>query len=154
MSERAIQDCYGEGFSHCYGCGSRNEHGHRLKSYVRGEEVVATFDPQPWHLAVPGFTYGGLIASLIDCHGIAAATAATYRAEGREPGSEPGLRYVTGRLAVDYLKPTPIGRVALTARAREIGPRKVVVDVELSAGGEVTARGEVIAVRLPKSMGG
>ncbi|MBT9282958.1 MAG: hypothetical protein KM312_10005 [Hydrogenibacillus schlegelii] len=25
-------------------------------------------NPRPEHLALPGFVYGGLIASLIDCH--------------------------------------------------------------------------------------
>jgi len=154
VSERAIQDDYPDDFSHCYGCGRLNEHGYRLKSRVRGDAVVARFEPEPWHLSVPGFTYGGLIASLIDCHAMATAAAAKYRAEGREPGSEPPLRYVTGRLAVDYVKPTPIGPLELSARAREVGERKVLVDVELSAGGEVTARGDVVAVLLPGAMRG
>ena len=52
---------------------------------------------------------GGLLASLIDCHGTGTA-AVTYRAEGREMGSEPQLRFVTGALNVSYyLKPTPLG---------------------------------------------
>lgn len=153
-AERAIQDYYPDDFSHCYGCGRLNAHGYRIKSYARGDTVVAAFDPEPWHLSVPKFTYGGLIASLIDCHAMATAAAATYRAEGRAFGSDPPLRFVTGRLAVDYLKPTPIGRLELSARAREMGPRKVVVDVTLSADGTVTARGEVVAVRIPDSMHG
>src|SRR5699024_9165316 len=108
--------------------------------------------PEPYHLSVPGFTYGGLIASLIDCHAMATAAAATYRAEGREPGSEPALRFVTASLKVDYLKPTPIGPLDITARAREVGSRKVRVDVDVRAGGEVTVRGDVLAVLLPESM--
>lgn len=152
MNERAIQDIYPEDFSHCFGCGRLNEQGHQIKSRVAGDRVVASFEPEPWHLSVPGFTYGGLIASLIDCHAMATAAAATYRQEGREPGSEPPLRFVTASLKVDYLKPTPIGPLELSARAREVGERKVLVDVELSAGGEVTARGDVVAVRIPGTM--
>lgn len=149
----AIQDFYPEDFSHCFGCGRLNEHGHRLKSHMRNDgRVVASFEPEPWQLSVPGFAYGGLIASLIDCHAMATAAAATYRAEGREPGSEPALRFVTASLKVDYLKPTPIGTLELSAQAREVGARKVLVDVDLSAGGVVTARGEVLAVRIPESM--
>ncbi|MGH6717479.1 MAG: PaaI family thioesterase [Bradyrhizobium sp.] len=152
--EAAIQDIYPEDFSHCYGCGRLNAHGHQLKSRVQDEKVVATFEPKPWHLSVPGFSYGGLIASLIDCHAMATAAAATYRAEGREPGSEPALRFVTASLKVDYLKPTPIGPLELSAQARELGARKVLVDVELFAGGVVTARGDVVAVRIPEAMRG
>lgn len=149
----AIQDFYPEDFSHCFGCGRLNKHGHRLKSRLQNDgRVVANFEPEPWQLSVPGFAYGGLIASLIDCHAMATAAAASYRAEGREPGSEPALRFVTASLKVDYLKPTPIGTLALSAQAREVGARKVLVDVELSAGGEVTARGEVLAVRIPGTM--
>ena len=85
---------------------------------------------------------------------MATAAAATYQAEKREPGSEPPLRFVTASLKVDYLKPTPIGPLELSARAREVGERKVLVDVELSAGGEVTARGDVVAVRIPGTMQG
>ena len=154
MSGIAIQDIYPEDFSHCFGCGRLNEHGHQIKSRVEGDRVVASFNPEPWHLSVPGFTYGGLIASLIDCHAMATAAAATYRAEGREPGSEPPLRFVTASLKVDYLKPTPIGPLELSARAHDVGKRKVLVDVELSAGGEVTARGAVVAVRIPGTMQG
>ncbi|MGH8427113.1 MAG: PaaI family thioesterase [Gammaproteobacteria bacterium] len=148
----AIQDIYPEDFSHCYGCGRLNAHGHQIKSRVQGEKVVATFEPEPWHLSVPGFTYGGLIASLMDCHAMATAAAATYRAEGREPGSVPALRFVTASLKVDYLKPTPVGPLELSAHAREVGARKVIVVVELRAGGEITARGEAVAVRIPAAM--
>lgn len=154
QSKSAIQDFYPEDFSHCFGCGRLNEHGHRIKSYAAGDAVVLHFEPEPYHLSVPGFTYGGLIASLIDCHSMATAAAATYRAEGRELGSEPPLRFVTASLKVDYLKPTPIGPLDITARACEVGERKVRVDVELTAGGEVTVRGDVLAVRLPETMGG
>ena len=152
MTAIALQDLYPEDFSHCFGCGRLNEHGHRIKSRIEGDRVVATVEPEPWHLSVPGFTYGGLIASLIDCHAMATAAAATYQAENREPGSEPALRFVTASLKVDYLKPTPIGPLELSARAREVGTRKVLVAVELSAGGTITAHGEVVAVRIPRSM--
>lgn len=151
-TEPAIQDFYPEDFSHCFGCGRLNEHGHRIKSYEKGDAVVLHFEPEPYHLSVPGFTYGGLIASLIDCHSMATAAAATYRAEGREPGSEPPLRFVTANLDVAYLEPTPIGALDITARAIEVGKRKVRVAVEVRADAQVTARGDVLAVLLPESM--
>jgi len=153
MSEKAFQDYYPDDLSHCYGCGRLNEHGHQIKSYWDGEETVCTFHPQPYHTAIPGFVYGGLIASLIDCHGTGTAAAATYRAEGRAMGTEPPVRFVTASLRVDFLRPTPMGvPLEIRGTVKEIKGRKVVVGATLSAGGEVCARGEVVAVRLPESM--
>jgi acyl-coenzyme A thioesterase PaaI-like protein len=153
MSEKAFQDYYPDDLSHCYGCGRLNEHGHQIKSYWDGEETVCTFHPQPYHTAIPGFVYGGLIASLIDCHSTGTAAAATYRREGRAMDTEPPVRFVTASLRVDYLRPTPLGvPLEVRGRVKEIKGRKVVVGATLSAQGEVCARGEVVAVRLPETM--
>ena len=65
MKEGAFQDYYPDELSYCYGCGRLNEHGHQLKSYWDGDETVAHFEPSPNHIAIPGYVYGGLIASLI-----------------------------------------------------------------------------------------
>ena len=53
--------------------------------------------------------YGGLIASLFDCHCIGTAVAAAYEDEGRQPGTEPLIMFVTANLNVNYLRPTPMG---------------------------------------------
>jgi acyl-coenzyme A thioesterase PaaI-like protein len=158
MSNPAFQDAYPDEFAHCYGCGRLNLSGLRLKTRWAEdapEETETRFTPRPEHTAMPGFVYGGLVASLIDCHGTGSAAGAALRAQGREVGSGPAPRFVTASLKVDYLKPTPHG-VELVARGRirEIKGRKVIVDAELSALGVVVARGEVIAVRIPDSMSG
>lgn len=152
MTGKAIQDYYPEQLSHCYGCGRLNEHGLQLKSRWDGDETVATFTPRPYHTAIPGYVYGGLIASLIDCHGTGTAAAAAYRQEGREMDTDPPRRYVTASLKVDYLRPTPLGvPLEIRGRVKEMSGRKVVVEASLSAQGQVTARGEVVAVLMPDS---
>lgn len=153
MSRKAFQDYYPDDVSYCYGCGRLNEHGLQIKSHWDGEETVAVYTPRPYHIAMPGYVYGGLIASLIDCHGTGTASAAAYRAAGREMGTDPPLRYVTASLKVDYLRPTPLG-VPLEVRGtvKEIKGRKVVVTAALSAEGEVCARGEVVAVQMPEHL--
>ncbi len=153
MDSTAIQDYYPDELAHCYGCGRLNEHGLHIRSAWEGDETVATITPRAHHTAVPGYVYGGLIASLVDCHGTGTASLAAYRAAGREPGTEPPLRFVTASLSVDFLRPTPMG-VPLVARGRilELKERKVVVEIEVSAGGERRARGRVVAVRMPESM--
>jgi len=153
MNSPAFQDAYPDDLSHCYGCGRLNEHGLQLKSRWDGEETVAVFTPRPYHVALPGFVYGGLIASLVDCHGTASAAAAACRAEGRELGSEPPVRFVTAALHVDYLRPTPLGGpLEIRGRIEEIKGRKIVVAATVSAGGQLCARGRVVAVRMPASM--
>jgi acyl-coenzyme A thioesterase PaaI-like protein len=125
----------------------------QIKSYWDGDETVCTFTPRPHHTAVPGFVYGGLIASLIDCHSTGSAAAAAYRAEGRPMDTDPPLRFVTASLHVDYVKPTPIeGPLELRSTITEIKGRKVVVRTTLSVHGTVCARGEVVAVQLPEHM--
>jgi acyl-coenzyme A thioesterase PaaI-like protein len=150
----AFQDLYPDDFGHCYGCGRHNPHGHQLKSRWDGEETVAVFTPLPWHTSVPGFVYGGLIASLIDCHAMGTAAAARHRADNGAPDALL-RRYVTASLTVNYLRPTPLGGpLEVRARAREVKGRKVVVDAWLSAGGEVCVRGEAVAVEMPETMMG
>lgn len=150
MIELAFQDYYPEELSYCYGCGRLNQDGLQIKSYWQGEESVCVFTPRPHHIAVPGYVYGGLIASLIDCHGTGTAAAAAYRAQGRDMGTQPPLRFLTASLHVDYLRPTPLGvPLEIRGSVKEIKGRKVVVSATLTAEGEVCARGEVVAVQVP-----
>ncbi len=148
--QKAFQDYYADDVAHCYGCGRLNEYGHQIKSYWDGEESVAHFTPEPYHTAVPGYVYGGLIASLIDCHSTGTAAAAAYRAAGQEMGTEPSFRFLTASLHVDYLKPTPLVPLELRGRVKEIKGRKVVISSTLSANGAVCATGEVVAVQVPE----
>lgn len=155
MSEAAIQDLYPDDVAHCYGCGRLNEDGLHVRTHWEGGEGVARFTPRPYHLAIPGYVYGGLLASLVDCHGIGTAAAAFMEAAGRVPGRDPSPRFVTAELRVSYLRPTPVGEeLVLRARAEEVGERKVRISVEVEAAGEVTVGGEVLAVRMPEALGG
>ncbi len=149
----AVQDYYPEDVAHCFGCGRLNEDGHQLKTVWEGDETVSRFRPAPHHTAIPGYVYGGLIASLLDCHGTGGAAAATLRREGREIGEGEAPRFVTASLQVDFLKPTPLGpELVVRGRVLEINDRKVVLEESLSAEGVVTARGRVVAVRMPEQM--
>ncbi len=158
-SPKAFQDFYPESTQHCFGCGPKNGRGHRVRSFWEGEgderEAVCRFTPEPFHTAMPGAVYGGLIASLVDCHGTGTAAAEAYRAAGRPMGVGPALRFVTGSLQVRYLRPTPIGgELTLRARAAEVKERKVLVRVRVYAGDLLTAEGEVLAVRIPEGWPG
>ena len=147
----ALQDlCLPEGT--CYGCGSANPDGLHIKSYWSGDGqyVVATFEPQAkFSSGFKDALYGGLIASLIDCHSNWTAMAFGYKAEGREPGTLPLIVSVTGSLGVKYLKPTPLDQT-LHLRAwveGEVG-RKTRVLCELGTETLVTAAGDSVFVRV------
>ncbi|HYK89627.1 MAG TPA: PaaI family thioesterase [Acidobacteriota bacterium] len=153
MSDKAFQDYYPDELSYCYGCGRLNDSGHQIKSYWEGDETVARFTPKSCYIAIPGYVYGGLLASLIDCHGTGTAAAAAYRAENRAMDSEPPLRFVTASLKVEYLRPTPLGvTLEIRGTVKEVKGRKVVVTASISVGNEVCVRGEVVAVRMPAHM--
>lgn len=150
----AFQDHYPDNHAHCYGCGSQNPHGHQIKTEWDGEQTVTRFQPEPFHTSVPGFAYGGLIASLIDCHSTASAAAAMYRQAGRSMDSSPAFRFVTGSLHVDFLKPTPIdAELVIRGQVKVIKGRKVVIESQVWAGDVVTAKGEVVAVQMPEHFG-
>jgi acyl-coenzyme A thioesterase PaaI-like protein len=153
VSEKAFQDHYPEHYAQCYGCGRLNEKGLQIKSRWEGDEAVCRYAPRPEHLALPGYVYGGLIASLIDCHATGTAAAARTRDEGLPLDPSTIFRYVTASLKVDYLAPTPIdAELELRARAVEIKGKKVVLDVSLAAAGQITARGHVVCVQAPEGL--
>ncbi len=143
-----VQHRYSEELSQCYGCGANNPVGLHIETHWDGTQGLARFTPRPEHIALPGFVYGGLLASLVDCHGVATAAASASPADGAV------ARYVTASLHVDFLRPTPLGpELTLRAWVKERRGRKIVVAVEIAALGEVRACGEVVAAPMPATMG-
>ncbi len=152
MSNAPIQNYYPEDVSYCFGCGHRNEYGHQLKTYWDGKKSTARFTPKEYHTALPDYVYGGLIASLIDCHGTGTASAAMADKRGINPAADGAPRFVTASLQVDYKKPTPIGKeLYLTGQVREITDRKVIVTIQLNVDDTVCAEGTVVTVEMRNS---
>ena len=130
-----------------------NHAGHQLKTLVDGDESVSRFSPKSHDMALPCYVYGGLLASLLDCHGMATAAAASVKNEGHDVGDVPSPRYVTAALHVDYLKPTPLGgALEIRAKVEEFTPRKVRVQAWVVAGGQKTVQAAIVAVPLPERM--
>lgn len=153
IDRQPLQNLYPDDFAHCYGCGRLNTHGLHVKSEWLDTVCVARFQPAPYHMALPGFVYGGLIASLADCHAMATAAGAAMRAAGAEPGRDQTPRFVTASLHVDFLRPTPLGpALVLRARPIEVGERKVIVEMGIFADDAECARARVVAVRAPATM--
>ncbi|RFA35655.1 thioesterase [Virgibacillus dokdonensis] len=153
MGEQAIQDIYPEDYAWCYGCGRLNEYGLQLKTVWDGEQTVTTYTPRKEHTAIPGFVYGGLLASLIDCHGTGSASMALHKKNGHVigDGAEPP-RFVTASLHVDFLKPTPHGTpLKAIGIVEEIHPKKFKVMTEVYADKICCAKAEVVTVVMPET---
>lgn len=151
---KPIQDLYDDDFSHCYGCGRLNDEGLHLKTYLENDYTISRFTPKDYHIAIEGFVYGGLLASLIDCHGTGSA-AIFYAKENKielKEGNSP--RFVTGKLNVNYLKPTPLGKeLVIKGELIVAAKRKVKTKINVFVDGVVTVTGEVTAILLPENFG-
>jgi len=136
----------------CWGCGAANPAGLHLKSYWDGEVAVAQWTPSADYAAGPRhFLNGGIIATLLDCHGVCTGVASAYRRERREIGSDPEIWYATVSMSIEYLRPTPIDE-AVHLRARPMADEDRVTSVEcaLEAAGKERARAVVRATRVPE----
>jgi len=146
---KAIQDLYPENLAHCYGCGKENPNGYQLKTYLIGNETIAHFKPKPDYTALIGNVYGGLIASILDCHGTGTAAAFICQEENISLQEIIPVRCVTASLKVDFKAPTPMGiELELKGKLRSIEGRKVWIDMTLSANHIICATAELLAIRL------
>lgn len=147
----AIQDDYADDYAWCYGCGRLNEQGLQLRTGWDGKNTVTYYTPQEEHTAIPGFVYGGLLASLVDCHGTGSAALYLHRKNGHEPGDGVDApRMVTASLNVNYLAPTPKNiPLQVVGTVEEIHPKKFKVHTKVYAGEKCCVEGEVTAVVMP-----
>jgi len=150
-SDIAVQDTYPDDFAHCFGCGRYNDNGHQIKTYATDAGTVTRHIPAPYYTGAGNFAYGGIIASLIDCHSAGSAAIFWLHDHGQQVGAAESPRFVTARLEVDFTAPTPLGLVRLDGTAVEVGERKVIVATELASESAVTARGRAVLVKVPGS---
>ena len=149
-NNEAFQDYYPDDYSHCYGCGRLNEHGHQIKSYWDGNESICRFLPKKYHTGgKKDILYGGLVASLMDCHGAGTAAAAKVKELGIEIKKGEMPKFVTASLKVDYLAPTPVNtELELRGKIIDISGRKVIVEVTLLSEQKVRAIGKLLFIQL------
>jgi acyl-coenzyme A thioesterase PaaI-like protein len=145
MTDESLQERYAPHNS-CFGCGPSNERGLRIRSFARGEEVVAEWRAEPFHEAFPGMLNGGIIGTLLDCH---SNWTAAYHLM-RRTGAEHPPCTVTADYSIKLLRPTPTDApVQLVARVVESSDTRATIEAELLAHGKVcaTCRGTFVAVK-------
>jgi acyl-coenzyme A thioesterase PaaI-like protein len=129
----------------CFGCGPSNSLGLKIKSFVEGDVVVATFTPQDHHKAFDNVLSGGICGTLLDCHSNWAA--AYYIMKKRKDDSPPCT--VTARYAIDLLAPTPMGKVlSIIAKPQLVTEKKAEILAEISVDGSITAKCEGLFIAV------
>jgi acyl-coenzyme A thioesterase PaaI-like protein len=141
----SLQDTYAPK-NECFGCGPANIKGLRIKSFVAGDEVVATWHPEPHHHAFGSILNGGIIGALLDCHSNWTAAYHLMKAQGAD--APPCT--VTAEFHVKLKRPTPMdGPIQLKAKVAELEGDRAIIEATLEAGGKVTATclGTFVAVK-------
>ncbi|HIA90075.1 MAG TPA: PaaI family thioesterase [Candidatus Poseidoniales archaeon] len=129
----------------CFGCGPANEKGLQIDSHRIDNGLELFFQPLPEHQAFPGMINGGIIGSLLDCHGNWTAAIALMEASGDD---EPPCT-VTANYSVKFLRPTPHDvRLHVTSQVVELGEGRAKIEMELSAEGKVCAVGSGLFVAV------
>ena len=123
----------------CFGCGHANPNGFHLRSYREGDRIVGEFTPRPEHDNGFGFLNGGIIATVLDCHGAAAVMWEASERGWKAPAGTP-VPFVTAAFDVKFLRPTPLGRtVFLAAWSDSVDESRIVVTSELAVDDKVRA---------------
>ena len=145
MSKTAVQDEFAPN-SICFGCGPSNKDGLQIKSYRTNEGLEMECECEEKHQAFPGVINGGVIGSLIDCHGNWTAAIAIMDKNGLD---EPQCT-VTAQYEVKLKRPTPFGpKLKIKSRVLALQEDRAEVIIELKANGKTcaTGRGLFIAVK-------
>jgi acyl-coenzyme A thioesterase PaaI-like protein len=146
MSEKSLQETWAPNNA-CFGCGPVNPQGLHIRSFVQGDEVVATWTPQKHHEAFEGVLNGGIIGALLDCHSNWAAIVHLQKAKGM---TDKVPCCVTADYSIVLKRPCPTtkGPVLLKAHVVESSGDKAIVEATLEADGKVraTSRGTFVAV--------
>ena len=144
MGHKCVQLEYAPN-SICFGCGPANENGLRIESYRTDNGLVMEYLPNDSHQAFPGMINGGIIGTLLDCHGNWTAAVGLM---DKNNLSEPPCT-VTARYSVTLRRPTPLGeKLIITSQITEIDGNKVKVELLLEASGKICASGKGIFVAV------
>ena len=129
----------------CFGCGPANEKGLQIESYRCEKGLELRFTPNEEHQAFPGMINGGIIGSLMDCHGNWAAAVALMD----ENNLEEIPCTVTANYSISLRRPTPTGvELYVLAEIEELFADRAKVKMTLTANDKICATGEGLFVAV------
>ncbi len=143
-SELSVQEEFAPN-SICFGCGPANTKGLKIRSFRRENGLYMEFNPEEHHQAFPGMVNGGILGSLLDCHGNWTAAVAIMDNEG---STAPPCT-VTASYRVSLRRPTPNDKVLkITSEVVELGPDRAKVKMSLTCDEKICATGEGLFVAV------
>ncbi len=129
----------------CFGCGPANPQGLKINSTRTEEGLELWFTTSDEHQAFPGMVNGGIIGTLLDCHGNWTAAIALMDEHG---DSEPPCT-VTASYSVQLRRPTPVNvPLHVTAKVTELSTDRAHIEMELHAEGKLCAKGKGLFVAV------
>ena len=141
---RSVQEMHAPG-SICFGCGPANQDGLRIRSFRSDEGLEMEFEPLEEHQAFPGMINGGIIGTLLDCHGNWTAAIALMDKSGE---SGPPCT-VTASYSIKLRRPTPYGpTLRVTGEVTSIEDDRASVRMTLIAEDKICATGEGLFVSV------
>ena len=144
MSNKSVQETHAPN-SICFGSGPANPDGFQIRSFPIENGLEMEFEPLATHQAFPGIINGGVIGTLLDCHGN--WTAAMAIMESRDDSTPPCT--VTANYSVQLRRPTPLGaRLHIKSWVTSLDGNKATIEMEMTAAGEVCARGNGLFVAV------
>ena len=134
MTDTSVQETHAP-TSICFGCGPANKEGLRIRSFRRDDVehgLRMTFVSEEQHQAFPGMVNGGIIGTLLDCHGNWTAAIAIMESNKME---EPPCA-VTANYSIQLRRPTPSQEeLTIISEVTDLQVDRVVVKMELYAQG-------------------
>ena len=144
MSEKSVQEEYAPN-SICFGCGPVNSKGLQIKSYRTDGGLKMEFECDEEHQAFPGVINGGIIGSLLDCHGNWTAAMAIMDRNGLDAPK----CTVTAQYEVKLRRPTPLGPILkIQSRGLVLQEDRAEVIIELKADDMTCATGRGLFVAV------
>ena len=145
--EKSVQEVYAPN-SICFGCGPANKDGLRIRSFNRNDMdngLTMTFNTEDHHQAFPGMINGGIIGTLLDCHGNWTAAMAIMNLHGE---SEPPCT-VTANYTVQLRRPTPHGaELTVISEVTELLEDRASISMEMFADDKLCAKGKGLFVAV------
>ena len=144
MEDESVQERHAPN-SICFGCGPANADGLKIRSFPIENGLKMTFQTSDAHQAFPGMINGGIIGTLLDCHGnwTAAIAIMADRGDNTPPCT------VTARYTIKLRRPTPHDvPLEITSQVESLDGDRAEISMTLTADGEVCARGDGLFVAV------
>ncbi len=129
----------------CFGCGPANEKGVQIDSHRIENGLELRYTPEQEHQAFPGMVNGGIIGTLLDCHGNWTAAVALM---DRDNTVEPPCT-VTASYEIQLRRPTPHGsELHITSQVESLSEDRAEISMLLMAEGKLCATGKGLFVAV------